>query len=532
MKSSLSTRWHAADAARQTVLERARLCASLTKPWILPPQGQTADTRLPETYQSVGPLGVTNLEGRMLIALFPPDRPWFRLQVASHLRYGEDPAKVAIANRALFVRELLVQSMLESGSSVSAGADNRRRGGGFRTAKRSALANVLVTGDTLEQLTDDYRLKVFRRDQYIVQRDSSCDVLCMGVRERIDPYTLTDEQRESANIKADDDRDAYERMEDIYTFCEWHPWSKTWVTRQEVKDVIIAESEDGVAPMWPTAYELSPGEHYGRGFVELNLGDLRSVNELERRLLEFTAIASKLLIAKDISSQVRNEDLLKGPGEVVEGMRVSGGVVQDVAMLSLTHTPDFSVVSNTAVRKTQQLARAMLMETETTPRGERVTAYQVQRVAMELEQSLGGVYSAIADEQQIPLLRRTIYQLRRDGMLTLNDNELGGVEIEALTGIRALSMANNQAALLNFVQTLAAIGPEATARLNQSVLLDVLARYNNIDEPGLIRSEEEMRAEQARQMQQAMVAAAAQKGIDTVGNIAETVATQQGTATP
>ena len=71
----IADQWRRDDSERVELLDQARLSASLTKPWILPPQNQQRNQRLPESFQSVGPRGITNLEGKMLLALWPPNMP-------------------------------------------------------------------------------------------------------------------------------------------------------------------------------------------------------------------------------------------------------------------------------------------------------------------------------------------------------------------------------------------------------------------------------------------------------------------------
>jgi hypothetical protein len=165
----------------------------------------------------------------------------------------------------------------------------------------------------------------------------------------------------------------------------------------------------------------------------------------------------------------------------------------------------------------------MLMEGENQPRGDRVTAYQVQRVAMELEGALGGVYAPIADSMQVPLIERLLYQLRRDGELPELPQE--SVEIEAVTGISALSREDDQGKLLQLMQVLAQLGPDSMSRLDMSVLLDLLMRQSGIYEPGLVKSQEDIDAERDAAMQQQQQMSMQDKMMDAAGP-----AIQQGIA--
>src|SRR5574343_426501 len=79
------------DGQRTELLDRARLCAALSKPWLLPPVGHLASSKLPEAYQSLGSRGLATMEGKMLLALFPPDQPWFTLEPAPKIRFELPP---------------------------------------------------------------------------------------------------------------------------------------------------------------------------------------------------------------------------------------------------------------------------------------------------------------------------------------------------------------------------------------------------------------------------------------------------------
>lgn len=524
VKGTIAGQWKSDDSQRAGILERARECCHYaSKPWLLPPIGQTANAKLPRAYQSLVGRGLTNMEGRMLLALFPPTQPWYKLEAAAEILYDPTvpPANLQQIEQALFLMELKVVAVLESSKLTS------KRGmcrSGFRTRKRMALSQILATGDVLECLTKDYKLKTFRRDQYVTRRDSSGDVLYHIVREKIDPYTLTDKQYAAASINASDmeDKSAAERMVDMYTRVEWNPISELWVIEQEVNGNIVEASEEPITPYFSTPYELSPNEDYGRGFIELNLGDASSYDELEERLLDWAALHSKATPVKDYSSMVRDIDFTKKSGEPITA-KVSGGIVQDLGWFGPQSTAQFQVVAMTSERKARDLSAAMLLSSEQMPQKERVTATQVREIAAELEGALGGVYAPIADEQQLPLLRRTLWQMERDHMLDpLPD---GFVNVKVLTGIEALSRDIDSSKLM------AAIGqisqsPEMMARVNMDVLVDILFRYAGVYEPGLLKSAEQLAEEKRQMMQEAIAAAAAQKGVDVAGNVAENAMTQ------
>lgn len=513
------------DADRRVGLDRCRLCASLTLPWVLPPENMPKDGKVAENFQSVGSRGVVTLVGRIIAALFPPDQPWFQLELAPDIEHDPEasPEKIQAIKDKLFIREIIIQSALES-THLEMSTNIRERRSGFRSNKMTSLTQLIVTGDTLEHLTDELRLKVYRRDQYVTVRDSSGDILQHIICEKIDPLSLTDEQfTKSKLIRSEvEKKSACERMCDIFTNVEWDPQAKKWKIEQEVNGETIATATESISPFFCTAAYLSPGESYGRGFIEMNLGELRTMDELELRLLQFAEMASRLLLGIDKNSDVEDEDLTKPTGSLVRNLVVSAGQIQDVGFLRVDKISDFNVVYQTAERKRRDLGKAMLMEDAAAPTGESGRSPVAwQTIVAQLQGALGGMYAPIADEQQIPLLRRVIHVLEKKNMIvSLGDS----VKVTLLTGLAALVKEAKFNKFLTFLNVIGQMGEEAKARLDPAVITQVLARYNGMAEPGILKSDERMAEERQQVLAEQTQAMAAQQAVKTVGNIAETQA--------
>jgi len=464
--------------------------------------------------------GVTNLEGRLLLALFPPGgTPWFRFKPAGRFKYDPDisPQLVNEMQERLHMQELIILAYLEKSDS-QVGSNSRRAG--FRSRQRTALSQLLITGDVLTQLTDDFNIRVFRRDNYITRRDSSGDVLYHIIRENMDPLALPEEKLVEMDLVQEDLllKNPSDRIEELYTRIEWQPLSKQWLIEQEMMGHVVNTSEERVTPFFSTPYELPPAANYGRGLIEQNLGDVRSINELTERLLDHAAIASKMMFALDYNSQVRPVDLAMPTGSVIQA-RVQAGQVTDVGLLKADKMQDFSVVNAVRDSIRKDLSITMLMESEQLPTYERATRLHVERVVSELEGALGGVYAPVADSMQIPLVERMREVLTRRRILpNLPDNT---VEIEAVTGIQALSAEASQTKILQLMQTVAQLGPDTMDRIDKGVLLDFLVRQSGIFEPGLVKSDEQIQMEQQQQQQAAAQQAAASQAMSTAGSVIE-----------
>jgi hypothetical protein len=92
-------------------------------------------------------------------------------------------------------------------------------------------------------------------------------------------------------------------------------------------------------------------------------------------------------------------------------------------------------------------------------------------------------------------------------------------DIEAQTGIAALSREADKAKLLQLLGTMAQFGPEAAGRINIGVLFDTLLRQSGIYEPGLVKTDEQLASEAQAALQQQLEAEAQKKLIAVGGNV-------------
>lgn len=548
---TLASIWGRENAARQHSLQTARICAQFTKPYILPFQNlppedaSAAPQILQDNFQSLGAFGVGIVAGKMLNGFFPPALPWFKLNPAAYILYDQriDPKAIEQVKNALFLRELLVASYLDSAGTR---AEFRGRQTGFRSSALRSILRLLVTGDTLEKMDDDGRTRSYRRDNYITKRDSCCDVLYHETVEEIDALTLSPTQLEKANIRSDDyaEKRPDERQVKLYTYICYQPHTRKWTVEQEVNDHKINESEETVSQYFSTPYEIVEGEHYGRGFVENNLGDLRSLDKLTERQLDWAGMASHMHMFIDETSSVRAKDIDPNinPTGSIGRAKVKGGVVDDLGFMTMAgKMADFSVVEKTVERIESRVGKIFLLGSESVRNSERTTAFEIQKTTLsELESATGGLSTQVADYMQTPRLHRAMFQLERGDwdegkqrwvpkIAALPKN---AVDLEILTGISALVKTKLADELLNMANVAVALGPSALEKINMGVFMDVYARYKMIYEPALILSNEQVAANRKQAQAEAIKMQAAQQAIQSTGAIAENQASRPPAQSP
>lgn len=122
-------------------------------------------------------------------------------------------------------------------------------------------------------------------------------------------------------------------------------------------------------------------------------------------------------------------------------------------------------------------------------------------MAQDIEDSLGGIYSILAQEFQLPLVEWAIDSMESQGLMEKLPKE---ITVSITTGIEALGRGHDLNKLMVFIQQLAALGPDA---LRQYIILTEfikrVATALGINTTGLIKSETQIQQEiQAAQQQQ------------------------------
>jgi len=197
-----------------------------------------------------------------------------------------------------------------------------------------------------------------------------------------------------------------------------------------------------------------------------------------------------------------------GNGAIVQGRP------EDVAVIQVGKTADFSTAANMAQQLERRIAEAFMQLN--IRQSERTTAEEVRLTQMELEQQLGGIFSLLTIEFLIPYLNRTLLILQRSKEIPAIPKDL--VRPQIVAGVNALGRGQDRESLTQFVGTIAqTLGPEALMKyINPSEAIKRLATAQGIDVLNLVKTEQEIQQEQA----QAQQMAAQQSLMDQAGQMA------------
>ena len=219
---------------------------------------------------------------------------------------------------------------------------------------------------------------------------------------------------------------------------------------------------------------------------------------LSRAILEGSSASAKMLLMVNPSGTTRASAIAKAPnGAIIEG---SAG---DVSVLQANKFGDFRVTFEAMNRIEQRLQFAFLLNASVQRQAERVTATEVQLVANELQDALGGVYGILTTEFQLPYINTKLAMLRQQKLLPELPKDI--VKTKIIVGMEALGRASDRMKLLQFLSDLAGtLGAETLGKyINLDNAIKKFAVANQIDTQGLIKSEEQIQQEtQQAQSQQ------------------------------
>lgn len=458
------------------VLTRAREASLLTIPMLVPPQNNSVATRYPTPYQGLGARGVNNLASKLLLALLPPNSAFFKLAI--------DDFQL----EKLTQQEGMRSKVEEAFGQIERSVMNEIETGAIRVKMFEALKHLIVAGNVLCYVTPQGALRVFPLSRYVVKRDPMGNVLEIVTKEDISPLAIPADLRVAANVAVDEKNP--ENIAHLYTHIYREEESNRYSIRQELNGVLVPGSE-GTYPLdecpWlALRWSAVENEDYGRGFVEEYMGDLKSLEGLSKAMLEGAAAASKIIFMLKPNATTNKKKVVEAPnGAVIEGN------LDDIGILQLDKYADFRIAFEQSQELTKRLSFAFMLNTSVQRNGERVTAEEIRYMAGELEDALGGVYSILSQEFQLPLVRVLMKQMSLQRRLPVLPK--GMVKPVVTTGLEALGRGHDLNKLNTFLQQLAPLGPEAIQQyMNLSDYITRVGTSLGIDMKGLVKSQEQI----------------------------------------
>jgi len=500
------------NGQRQTHLDRQRACAALTIPSALPYENTNESTPLTIPHQSLGARGIQNITSAITTALLPPLDPPFRLMIDPD-GISPDEDIPAAMDAALQQREQRIMQRIQSSN--------------IRIGLHTTVEQLAVASCAAVYVTKDLNARVYRLDQFVVQRQPDGTPLEVITRDYVDVATLPIEvinANQDLKVLLDSD-DSKIRQVALFTSAaqkayyektgsadakipENTPEKHKWVIVQEVcgqrlNPPTTRKRCPFVLPRW----KAMAGEHYARSMVEDLLGDLRTYDGLQKSINEAAAASSRVVFLVNPTGYTKVDDINNAEnGEYVPGKQ------EDVLPL----VADLSANLQTAVQQAQvienRLGYAFLLNSAIQPDVERPTATQIRILAQELDGGKGGIYTHLSRELMLPLIELIIERMIEAKELEAEMDD--AIKPVIVTGFEALGREQEFYKLQTLSGVLTALGPDNMDYLNIPEFIESTVTALNINNRNIKRTEEEVQKIRANRLAQ-------QQAIASLGAMAE-----------
>lgn len=484
---SAESQYNKLKTYRSSLEHTWRQCSELTLPHIFPEEHISESAELPTPYNSIGPAGVNALASKLLLTLLPPTGNFFRLLPYEDVVADMDEAQLQKVDSDLSKLEQSILSEIDKQA--------------LRVPLYEALKYLIITGNTLLYKVPKGSIKTFSPYRYVIERDYVGNLLKIVINEPI-AYTalptLVQEMVKTHEKKEGEELDGATEEVDIYTVVLRLDVNK-YVVYQEVEGEMIPGTyktySKTTLPYIPLRWTASSEEYYGRGLVEQYLGDLRRLEGLSQLIVEGSSVQAKTIFGLRPGSQVKIEDLKNA----YNGDVILGNLQTDVTTWEVGKGADFNVPMQVMNNIEARLSKAFMMLSGQIRDSERTTAVEVRATAAELEATLGGTYSVLATDFQIPIVT-----------LTMKDINTGAdklVEPTIVTGTSAISREKDLNNLQTMVQIMMGLGEETVRTyLDVEGYLRSVSTALGFNPSAMVKSAEQRQAEaeQSAQLQQQM----------------------------
>lgn len=384
-----------------------------------------------------------------------------------------------------------------------------------------ALQHLIVCGDVLVAMEDDYSFRLIRLDQYVAKRDVNGDVLEIIFLE----FTPSDsDQGQTGHYSQgmhNQDRFGYDTIYNRIVKKD-----DKWILTKELDEEIIETGEYLVSPFTALRWSEIAGENYGRSHVEDMIGDIATLEAYTESLIEGMAAGSAFFLCVDPAGITEIDDINGYPNGAWVPARQ-----QDLFVMSPSQTMNPQIQAAGAAVETlrKEVGNGFLLNSSAIPRGDRVTATAVRMVGQELEQVLGGAFSAISRNLLVPIVERTVFLMLDEDLvdprLEQQFTKEGLLTVEIVTGLQSLSRDSDLQKLMQMGEMVRNLPEQAMAMFRWEEYGRALITSLGFDSNNWVKSEEEVKEEQRKmqeeQQQQQMQASVMQQAQQVAGQAAQ-----------
>lgn len=505
---TIAQHWDQLHGEKTSIITRWENYAEWTLPYICSRDSSTKpDQELQNTLESIGARAVNHLSNRMVMILFQPHSPFFRLSVDKEKLSELMAAATNDDAEAIELLNMIDQQLADAEQQAMVQID----AASYRSQATMACKYLIITGNTLiydPPGTD--KAQVYGPKDYCIKRDLAGNVVRGITRDQAAFSTFSPQVQEALRTRKTKNTYEDDTNVKLYTAFHWDGDRQLWVVKQAADEVDLELDEvtypEDAFPWIDLTWNLKRGDNYGRGLVEDYSGSFHAINVLTRALVEAAATTADIKWLVDPSSLLDVEELNKSPsGSYHQGRK------DDISAVQADKLKDIQMVQSFIERLERNIGHAFLLNSSIQRDAERVTAEEIRIMASELETANGGVYSHLASTWQMRQAKLLMVDLEIDVAGDL-------VFPKIVTGMDSLSRNGDLENIRLFMADLAMlreIPEEFRAVISRERFLQTIGTARGIDYKKFLMTPSEIQAEQDRQMaqqQQMLEAQSAAKG--------------------
>lgn len=448
--------------------------------------------------QGTGARCVNSQANRLMMALFPPNANNFKLSPD-----GADLGKMA--EQAGLMQGEIEMALAEVERTIVNDIETSIVRGPLSIAFQHGVA----TGNFCVQIPDEGPAKVYPLMRYVVDRDGMGSILEIITLDSISEDKLDLAVRALIGVKEGEEKSGESKEHDLYTRVALSLKGDMWEVFQEIEGKVIPGTEGtypvDACPWIVVALNPTEGEDYGTGQVWDYIGDFEGLEALRVAIRKGAAAAAKILWALDPNSPTRERTITEAESGAVIRMRGS-----DLTAVQLDKFGDMQFARQEADSMADKLEMIFGVRTSIQRNGERVTTEEIRYMAQELEEGSAGLYALMSEAFLLPMIRRYMARLQRQGRLPELPANIAKPRITV--GMAALGRGQDQQKLVQFAQSAKEVlGDQFAARVNVGEWLARLGAAADINTKGLVKTDDEIAADQQNAtMNEGLVRAAPQ----------------------
>lgn len=481
------------------------MCAEYTLPYIYQTDEKRKAGLEPEDLllgDSIGATSLSSLVSQVGKVAFPENGAFFRYAV----KKGDNELSALPNTQQQNVLRNLEESAMTGLYKL-----------GLNAAGNLLLKHLLGLGTTVFRVPVSEKksesIEVFDLNNVVIKRRKNGQITDVIIREK-EEYRFLDDNAKKALLTSKRDYKDSDTV-DYYTHLKRRSDGKLEIVNA-VDDFDIPSSKnfctDVDCEYKVASLNLTKGSDYGAGVVLMYLPLIHKANVYADTNTDTAVAGSMVNWAVAPTAQITPEEFASR-----EQGQPFGVKPDDIQAIVANVGQQLAITSEQYNMIRAELARTFLLPQAIQRDAERVTAEEIRMIAQRLEEVHSGLYSEIAELLQRPLAELGIQLIDDEELLPYVDS----IEVEVVTALEKKSRnreLDNVMAALGDTTIFNSLNPEIVSRLKTDTILSTIFNNRNNDANAMVKSEEELQAEQqAAAEAEANAQAQAQGGLGGAG---------------